>query len=272
MHLRARSIALVATHVFKESVRDKVLYNLVAFAVLLIGVSYLIGQLTAGQDVKMVKDLGLAAMSVFGLFIAIFIGVGLVAKELERRSVYALLVKPIERHEFILGKYAGLMLTLAINVAIMTVAYYAVLWGVAQSFPAESREMWTVPVLDPALMKAIVLIVAQFGLVTAIALFFSTFSSPFLSAALSFALYVAGHFGADLREFGAITESPLTAALCTAVSYVIPNFSVLDVKAAVVHGRPVSWTFVAGGVGYVAVYASAVLTAAMLIFSRRDFR
>ena len=272
MALRPRTITLVATHVFKESVRDKVLYNLVAFAVLLIGVSYLIGQLTAGQDVKMVKDLGLAAMSVFGLFIAIFIGVGLVAKELERRSVYALLVKPVERHEFILGKYVGLMLTLAINVAIMTIAYYAVLWGVAQTFPESARAAWTVPAIDPRLMKAVVLILVQFGLVTAIALFFSTFSSPFLAAALTFAFYVAGHFGNDLREFGRIVESPAAAWICTAISYVLPNFSVLDVKAAVVHGRPVSWAFVASGIGYVAIYASALLAGAVLIFSRRDFK
>jgi ABC-type transport system involved in multi-copper enzyme maturation permease subunit len=272
MATRPRSVALVATHVFKESVRDKVLYNLVAFAVLLIAFSYLIGQLTAGQDVKMVKDLGLAAMSVFGVFIAIFIGVGLVAKELERKSVYALLVKPIERHEFILGKYAGLMLTLAINAAVMTVAYYAVLWGVSQTFSPEARQAWTVPALDPALIKAIILIVAQFGLVTAIALFFSTFSSPFLSAALSFVLYVAGHFGSDLREFGKVVESPIASAICTAISYVLPNFSVLDVKAAVVDGRPVEWTYVAGGLGYVALYASVLLVASMLIFSRRDFK
>jgi Cu-processing system permease protein len=272
MSMRPRTITLVATHVFKESVRDKVLYNLVAFAVLLIGVSYLIGQLTAGQDVKIVKDLGLAAMSVFGLFIAIFIGVGLVAKELERRSVYALLVKPVERHEFIVGKYAGLMLTLAINVAIMTIAYYGVLWGVSQTFSEEARKVWAVPALDPGLMKAVVLIVAQFGLVTAIALFFSTFSTPFLSAALTFALYVAGHFGADLREFGAIVESPAVATVCKTISYILPNFSILDVKAAVVHGRPVGWDYVLYGIGYVAIYASALLSAAIVIFSRRDFK
>src|SRR3989338_2708491 len=117
----------IALNVFRESVRDKVLYNLVFFAVLLMSASYLIGQLTAGQDVKIIKDLGLAAMSVFGLFIAVFIGIGLVSKEVERRSVYGLLAKPIHRHEFIIGKYLGLVLTLAVNVAIMTAAYYLVL-------------------------------------------------------------------------------------------------------------------------------------------------
>ena len=111
-------------NVFRESVRDKVLYNLVAFAILLMGASYLIGQLTAGQDVKIIKDLGLAATSIFGLFIAVFIGIGLVSKEVERRSIYGLLAKPIERYQVILGKYAGLVLTLFVNLAVMAAALY----------------------------------------------------------------------------------------------------------------------------------------------------
>ena len=272
MRTHLRPVAIVATHVFKESVRDKVLYNLVAFALLLIAVSYLIGQLTAGQDVKIIKDLGLAAMSVFGLFIAIFIGVGLVAKEIERRSVYALLVKPVERHEFIIGKYAGLMLTLAINIGVMCLAYYAVLWGVSQTFDEEVRRLWATPVLDARLLKAVLLIVVQLGMVTAIAQFFSTFSSSFLSAALTFGLYVAGHFGADLREFGAIAESPLASSICSAVAFLLPNFSVLDVKAAVVHGRPVGWDYIGSAAAYGALYTSVLLIGSVVIFSRRDFR
>ena len=122
-----RVIRSIALNVFKESVRDKVLYNLVFFAVMLIAVSYLLGELTAGQDVKIIKDLGLAAMSVFGLFIAVFIGIGLVSKEVERRSIYSLLAKPISRQQFIVGKYLGLVLTLLVNVTVMTIAYYAVL-------------------------------------------------------------------------------------------------------------------------------------------------
>src|SRR5688572_14131537 len=122
-----RAISWVAVNVFKESVRDRVPYNLVLFAVLLISSSYLMGQLTAGQDVKIIKDLGLAATAAFGLFIAIFIGIGLVSKEVERRSIYALLSKPISRPQFIVGKYAGLVLTLAVNLAVMTAAIYVVL-------------------------------------------------------------------------------------------------------------------------------------------------
>src|SRR5690348_2354766 len=122
-----RSTLLIAVHVFRDSVRDKVLYAIVAFAVVLMATSFLIGQLTAGQDVKIIKDLGLAAMSVFGLFIAIFIGIGLVAREIDRRSIYALLAKPIRRHEFIVGKYLGLVATLAVNLIVMSAAYYVVL-------------------------------------------------------------------------------------------------------------------------------------------------
>ena len=121
------AIRVIAVNVFRESVRDKVLYNLVFFAILLMGASYLIGQLTAGQDVKIIKDLGLAATSVFGLFIAVFIGIGLVSKEVERRSIYSLLSKPIERYQLLIGKYLGLTLTLAVNLAVMAVALYVVL-------------------------------------------------------------------------------------------------------------------------------------------------
>ncbi len=115
-------IGTIAANVFKESVRDKVLYNLVFFAVLLIAVSYLLSQLTAGQDIKIIKDFGLAAMSLFGLFIAVFIGIVLVSKEVEKRSIYALLAKPIRRHEVVIGKYFGLVLTLLVNLAVMAVA------------------------------------------------------------------------------------------------------------------------------------------------------
>src|SRR5690348_7305185 len=133
-----RSTLLIAVHVFRDSVRDKVLYGIVAFAILLMASSFLIGQLTAGQDVKIIKDLGLAAMSLFGLFIAIFIGIGLVAREIERRSIYAVLSKPVQRYQFIIGKYLGLVGTLVVNLAIMAIAYYAVLQYMAFDLPPEA--------------------------------------------------------------------------------------------------------------------------------------
>src|SRR5438445_12247494 len=193
-----RVIRSIALNVFRESVRDKVLYNLVFFAVLLIAVSYLLGQLTAGQDVKIIKYLGLAAMSVFGLFIAVFIGIGLVSKEVERRSIYSLLAKPVQRYHIVGGKYLGLILTLVVNVAIMTVALYAVLAYMAWGEVYTQLKGYDPVTMDPMMMKAVGLILVELAVVTAIALFFSTFSTPIMSAGFTFGLYCVGHFSSIL--------------------------------------------------------------------------
>ena len=267
-----RVIGLVAYHVFKESVRDKVLYNLVLFAVLMIAASYLIGQLTAGQDVKIIKDLGLAASSVFGLFIAVFIGVGLVWKEVDRRSVYNLLVKPLRRYEFILGKFFGLALTLAVNIAVMAAALYAVLALMNWMDPGLAKVAIEAPVLDPQLLKAFWLLYVQLLVVTSVALFFSTFSGPMLSAAFTFGLYIVGHFNADLAHFENVVESQAAAWFGKALYFILPNLAPFDVKAAVVHGQPVSLAYVALTTGYGLLYAGAMVALAVLVFSRRDFK
>lgn len=267
-----RAISSVAVNVFRESVRDRVPYNLVLFAVLLIASSYLLGQLTAGQDVKIIKDLGLAATSLFGLFIAIFIGIGLVSKEVERRSIYALLAKPVSRTQFIIGKYLGLVLTLAVNIAVMSIALYAVLAYMTWTAPAIIRGTWDAPGLDPALLKAIVLIFVQLMIVTAIALFFSTFSSPMLSAALTLGIFVAGHFNADLRNFDRIVSSHMVASFARGVYHILPDLSAFDVKTQVVHGLPVPASYVLATTGYALAYIAALLLAAAAIFSRRDFK
>jgi ABC-type transport system involved in multi-copper enzyme maturation permease subunit len=265
-------VARVALSVFRESVRDRVLYSLVLFAVLLIGASYAIGQLTAGQDIKIIKDLGLAAISVFGLLMAVFIGIGLVWKEVERRSIYNLLSKPLRRHEFILGKYFGLVLTLVVNLGAMTVAFFVVLAVMGRTFPAEARASWAAPAADAALLVAIGLILVELALVTAVALFFSTFSTPYLSAVLTLSLWVIGTFNQDLRNFEAVVASPQAAWLMRGLYYVLPNFGAFDVKAQVVHGLAVPAAYVLTTVAYGVVYVSLLLVAAVLVFSRRDFK
>ena len=262
----------VAVAVFRESVRDKVFYNLLLFAVLLVGASILIGQLTAGQDVKIIKDLGLAATSLFGLFIAIFVGINLVSKEVDRRSVYPLLAKPVRRSELIVGKYAGLLLTLLVNMVVMTVALYVVLYFLGRNVPAPIQRAWDSPALDPALLKAIALIYLNLAVVTAVALFFSTYSSPMLSAVFTLGVYVVGQFNADLKHFDRIVDSPAAIAIARACYYVLPDFSKFDVKLAVVHGLPVSAPYVAATAAYAALYVGALLFGAVLIFSRRDFK
>jgi ABC-type transport system involved in multi-copper enzyme maturation permease subunit len=267
-----RGIGTIAINAFRESVRDKVLYNLVLFALLLIASSFLIGQLTAGQDVKIIKDLGLAATSMFGLFIAVFIGIGLVSKEVERRSVYSLLAKPITRYQVVLGKYCGLTLTLAVNVAVMALALYVVLAAMTWGLPPEANLVWETPPLDPAMLKAIVLIFVELMLVTALALFFSTFSSPMLSAALTFGLYVVGHFSGDLRNFDQVVASPAAARLARGLYWVLPNLAQFDVKNDVVHGVQVPFSYMAITSAYAAAYIAMLLAIASLVFSRRDFK
>jgi Cu-processing system permease protein len=267
-----RVIRAIAISVFKESVRDKVLYNLVLFAVVLIGISYLLRQLSAGQDVKIVKDLGLAAMSLFGLFIAVFIGIGLVSKEVERRSIYALLAKPIRRQELIVGKYLGLVLTLLVNLVVMVVAYYAVLGAVAWIDGAWFRPHWGAPAVDPALLKAVAMIFLQLAIVTAVALLFSTFSSPMLAAALTLGLYVIGHFNADLRDFQAVLDVKPIAYLARVLYYLLPNLASLDIKSEVVHAVPVPAGFLLLNMAYAITYVTALLVVATYIFMRRDFK
>jgi Cu-processing system permease protein len=266
------TVGRIAWMVFKESVRDKVLYNLVLFAVLLIAVSLLLGQLTAGQEVKIIKDLGLAAISLFGLFIAVFIGIGLVSKEVERRSIYGLLVKPMTRSQFVLGKFAGLLLTLTINVAIMTAALYLVLAIYDARTSDAVKAVWEAPAIDPALAKAAFLILLELALVTAVALFFSTFSGPMTSAAFTFALVIIGNFNADLKNFDAVIAAKPLVFLAKTIYYALPNLAAFDIKSEVVHGQPITWDFLGFSIAYAAVYASAVLTLATLIFSRRDFK
>jgi len=267
-----RAVRHIALNVFRESVRDRVPYNLVLFAVLLIGSSYLLAQLTAGQDVKIIKDLGLAAIAVFGLFIAIFIGIGLVSKEVERRSIYALLSKPISRPQFIVGKYAGLVLTLAVNVAVMTVALYAVLGFLTYIQTPEARAAWDAPGTDPRLLKAVGLIFVELMIVTAIALFFSTFSTPLLAAALTFGFFIVGHFNTDLKNFDRIVDSRPAVWLARGVYHAVPDFSAFDVKTEVVHGLPVAAGYLAATTGYGFAYIAGLLVVSVLVFARRDFK
>jgi len=270
--MRASAVYHVAVHVFKESVRDKVLYNLVLFAGLLMAASFLIGQLTAGQDVKIIKDLGLAAISIFGLFIAIFIGIGLVSKEVEKRSIYALLAKPVRRQELIAGKFAGLALTLAINIAIMAVMYFALLTYYNYSEPEHIRRAWEAPAIDPALLKPIVLIYLQLLVVNAVALFFSTFTSPMPAAAFTLGVWIAGHFSEDLKAFDAMVESQSAATLGRLLYYVLPNFGAFDVKSLAVHGQPIALGLIGINAAYATAYIGLLLGGAALIFARKDFK
>ncbi len=251
-----KRIVAVAANTFRETVRERVLYNLVFFAVLMTASSLLLGNLSIRQDEKIVKDLGLASMDIFGTFIALFIGVGLISKEIERRSLYPLLAKPLTRSEFLLGKFAGLCFTLFVNIGLMSIGLIVTLLATHHR-------------ADPALLKAIYPIFLGLILVVAVALFFSSVASSSLLATLwTIAVVVAGRFSDVIRNMRQVSEVP--DWLVTALYWAVPNFRNFDVKNAVVYGDPVPVVALAWMTAYAIVYSAVLLGAARLAFGSRD--
>jgi ABC-type transport system involved in multi-copper enzyme maturation permease subunit len=267
-----RTIGLIASAMFRESVRDRVPLTIVGFGALLVVASVVISQMTAGQDLKIIKDLGLSALSLLGLLIAVFIGIGLVAKEVEKKSIYSLLSKPVTRDQLILGKFLGLTMTLAVNLGAMTAAFYGVLWYSALTLTSSDQQTLATSATDPRLLVAVVLIFAELTVVTATALFFSTFAGPLTAILFTLGLWIAGHFNADLRQFEEVVDSPVAAWIARGAYYVLPNLAPFNVKAEVVHGVPVSASHVWLTLAYAVVYVAMLLLAAILVFRRRDFK
>jgi ABC-type transport system involved in multi-copper enzyme maturation permease subunit len=253
----------IATNTFREAVRDRVLYNLVAFAVLMAGAAVLVGQISINMERLVVINLGLAAVSLFGVVIAIFIGIGLVSKEIEKRTLYTVLSRPVRRWEFIVGKFLGLTGTLVVNSLCMAAGVYAALIYVSDYHHLLKS--------DPYLLVALYFIVLQFVMVTALALLFSSFSSPLLSAVFAFCLFLIGSFSEDLRGFAAMTQG-LARWITTAIAYLIPNFSALNVISSVAHGEPVAGRLIVANTAYALFYAGMALCGAVLIFERRNLK
>ena len=183
-----------------------------------------------------------------------------------------MVLKPVTRAQFILGKYAGLVFTLVVNLSAMTVAFAAVLAYMNAVTPPGVKVGWPAPALDPRLLVAVVLTVAELMIVTAISLFFSTFSSPLLSALLTFGLWVAGHFNQDLRNFESVLDVTPIVWLARTLYYVLPNLAPFNIRAEVAHGVAVSGRDVVLTLGYAAVYIAILLVGAIAVFRRRDFK
>jgi ABC-type transport system involved in multi-copper enzyme maturation permease subunit len=255
-------MSAIARNAFREAVRDRVLYNLVLFVLLLTAASIFIGELSGGQERKVIVDLGLSAMLLFGMFIAIFVGVGLVYKEIERRTIYAVFSKPVGRGEFLVGKYLGLCLTLLVNVVVMGVGVSLALLYISRGWDP----------LIPTIWPAVLLIYLELMLLTAVALLFSSFSSPALSALLTFLIFVIGHFSADLKVLSASLGSTSARWFFTALYYLLPNLSNYSFITPAAHGRTPEAGFVFATALYALVYITVILAAATLIFSRRNFK
>ena len=251
----------IASNTFREAVRDRVLYNLIVFALLMCGAAILVGQISIDIERLVVVNLGLTAISIFGIVIAIFIGIGLVSKEIEKRTLYTVLSRPVRRWEFIAGKFFGLAGTLVVNTFFMAIGVFAALLYVSHHF--QRADAWV--------LVALYFIILQFLIIVALALFFSSFSSPLLSAIFAFALFIIGTFAEDLRGFAALTHG-LSRWLATGAAYLVPNISALNVISQVAHGQPVAGHLILYNTGYALLYSAMVLFGAVLIFEHRNLK
>jgi ABC-type transport system involved in multi-copper enzyme maturation permease subunit len=255
-------IFAIARNAFREAVRDRVLYNLVIFVLLLTGCAIFLGELSGGEEAKIIVDMGLTSMLVFGAFIAIFVGVGLVYKEIEKRTVYAIFAKPVGRGEFLVGKYLGLCLTLLVNTAVMGVGVSLALLYVKKGWNPLALSIW----------PSVFMIYCELIILTAVALLFSSFSSPALSALLTFFILIIGNFSADMKLFAERLESSTAKLFFTALYYLLPNLSHFNFITPAGHGSKPPAAMVGGGLLYAVVYSSVLLAVATLIFNRRNFK
>jgi len=257
-----RRAGAVALNTFREAVRDRVLYNLVFFALLMMLAAILVGGISIGIEDLVIKSLGLSAISVIGLLIAVFIGVGLVYKEMDKRTLYALLAKPVRRWEFLLGKFGGLVLTLAVNTLAMAAGLFAALLYVKHNLERT----------DAVLLIAIYFILLKLTLVVALALLFSCYSTPLLAILYTSALYIAGLFVEEIRTIHFTTANPAMEALLRGLSYLLPNFENFNVMAAAAHGREIPGALILQNTVYAALYSVIVLLVAATVFSRRNLK
>lgn len=253
-------ILTISRNTFRESIRDKILYNLVLFVLLITLAAIFLGDLTAGVESRFITNLGLTSALIFGSFIAIFVGVGLVSKEIEKRTVFAVFAKPVSRAEFLIGKYLGLCLTLLINLLVMGIGISLALFYVKGTN------------LISAVWSSLFLIYLELCILTAAAILFSSFSSPTLSALFALLIFVIGNFSSGLKEFAASVGVASTEAFFTAVYYILPNFAHLSFITPAAHGILPSAPQTFYSILYSIAYITVLLTAAAMIFSRRNFK
>ena len=257
-----KRVGIVALNTFREAVRDRVLYNLVFFALLMMLAAVVVGQISIGIEESVIVSLGLSAISVIGLLISVFIGVALVSKEMEKRTLYALLAKPVRRWEFLLGKFGGLVLTLAVNTAAMAAGLFLVMLYVKHSLQRE----------DAVVLVAVYFIWLKLALMVALALLFSCFTTPLLAILFAAGIYIVGLYVQELRNLPADVMSPAMAAFTKWLSYLLPNFENFNVMAMAAHGRVVPGTLILQNTLYAVIYCAIVLTGAAAVFSRKNLK
>lgn len=250
---------VIAANVFREVIRDRVLYLVGVYALLLVAAARLLPEVSAGTHNKIIADVGLAAMSLLGLVIAVFVGTGLVNKEIDKRTVLVLMAKPISRTEFIVGKHLGLAGVLAVLVAVMTALYMGVLALSGVPFPIGNT------------IVAGIFLFLQLALLTAVAIAFGVFTSSLLAALLTFGIYLMGNFTPNLVALGAQSKNVPIENITRTLYLVLPDLSRLDLKNQAVYGLLPSLDILLNNALYGVLYIVVMLTIATLVFSSREF-
>ena len=252
-------VAAIAGNTVREAVRSKVLYVLVFFALVMIAAGVVLAALSYVERERILQDIGLASLRLFGAAIAIFVGVGLIHKEVDRRTIFTILSKPVSRTEFLLGKYVGLVLTLWLQVAIMAAGFCAI------SLLADAP-------LTLVHAQAIGLAAVELALLVAVATLFSSFTTPMLASLFGAGFYLAGHLTRDLRDLGAQSGAPAVERATAWVHRVLPDLESFNRTLEAVHGVPVAASEIWLPVLYAAGYSAALLAIAVIVFERRDLR
>lgn len=254
-------VLVIASNVFREVIRDRILYLIGFFGVLLLLANLLLPELAASTEDKMLMDVGLGAIGIAGLVVSVFVGTGLVNKEIEKRTVYVLTAKPLTPAEFIVGKHVGLSIVLGVMVLIMTVVYLATLSFNQIPIPLESISL------------AVLFLFLELSLITAIAILFGVFTSSLLAVFLTFAIYLMGHLSRDLVLLTELSESPNIKRITDSMYLVLPDLSRLDLKNVAVYGMDLlpSPLELLGNAGYGLLYIVLALAIATIVFARREF-
>jgi ABC-type transport system involved in multi-copper enzyme maturation permease subunit len=255
-----KRIFSIAKNAFREAVRDRVLYSLILFLLLVIACAILLSDLTDGQEARTITNIGLNAMLLFGMFTSIFVGVGLVSKEIEKRTVFGIFSKPVHRYEFIVGKYLGLCLTLLVNVAMLGLGVSLALLYVGAATRAGT--VW----------GGIFLIFVELTILTAVALVFSSFSTPALSALFTFFVFIIGHLSSSLRDLEQGLQSRTGQYFLEAVYWLMPNLAIYSFRTESANGMFPDSAMLIGGSLYAIAYVTILLIIAVAIFRRRNFK
>lgn len=252
---------VIAANVFREVIRDRVLYLIVFYGAVLAAATQLLPRVAANTENKILLDLGIAAISILGLLIAIFIGTGLVNKEIEKRTVFVMIAKPISSAEFIVGKHWGLTAVLTVLVSAMTALFFGLLTVQQIPYPALS------------LTIAALFQILELSLITAVAILFGVFTSPVLAMLLTFAVYLMGHLSRDLLALGNLAKDAAFQQATQILYLILPDLARLDWKNQAVYGidlLPPPLELVSHA-AYGLIYTALLLAIATFIFSRRQF-